>query len=58
MSETSGDGAKDDHSQLAAAAILLSLKTTPPSFPKKFNSQSQNGNDVPGISLLAMVQGS
>ena len=36
----------DDDSQLDAAAILLSLKTTPPSFPEKIsrnrNSEGMN----------------
>jgi len=48
MKKTSRDASVEDHSQLDAAAILLSLKTTPPSFPKKFNDQLENGEAAEG----------
>ena len=50
MNKSSGDTNVDDHSQLDAAAILLSLKTTPPSFPKKFSNQPGNGEAAKGNS--------
>lgn len=53
MSEALGDGKRDDHSQLDAAAILLSLKTTPPSFPKKFSEHVQNGGEVSGVAPIS-----
>ena len=44
MNKTSCDATAEDKNQLDAAAILLSLKTTPPSFPKKLeNGETSEG---------------
>jgi hypothetical protein len=48
MNKKSFDETTEHHSQLDAAAILLSLKTTPPSFPKKIGNQLENGKPSEG----------